>query len=222
VIQAGSAIVIGHKPENAMKHWFILALTANALFVAQVVAAPPVPASTPVPPPGVPVPASPQAISAAGDPDAPFYVAATQGGLAEIDGGMLAQQRSKNPQVQAFASMVAKDHTAANAQLGELAAMNHVDLPTAPTPAQAAKKTQLKNLSDDEFDRAYIEWQILAHKEAIDAFRIESESGDDKDARQFAIDTLPILRSHLVKLYALPLPPVQPGVPTTTPGATVR
>jgi putative membrane protein len=204
-----------------MKQWFILALAATPLLASQVSAASPVPASAPVPP-AIPVPASPEAVSAAGDPDAPFYVIATQGGLAEIDGGMLAQQRSKNSQVLALASMVAKDHMAANAQLRELAVKNHVDLPTVPTAAQAAKKTQLANLSDDNFDRAYIEWQILAHKDAIDAFRIESESGDDKDARQFAIDTLPILRSHLKSLYALPLPPAQPGVPTTTPGSAVR
>jgi putative membrane protein len=206
-----------------MKQWsfLVVALAATPFWAGQLFAASPVPASPPTPP-GVPVPASPEAVSAAGDPDAPFYVAATQGGLAEIDYGMLAQQRSKNPQVLAFASMAVKDHMAANAQLRELAAKNHVDLPTAPTAAQAGKKTQLTSLSDDDFDRAYIEGQILAHKGAIDAFRVESESGDDKDARQFAIDTLPVLRSHLVKLYALPLPPVQPGVPTTTPGAPAR
>jgi putative membrane protein len=202
-----------------MKQWFILALAAIPLLASQVSATPPLPTSTP---PGIPVPASPEAVSAAGDPDAPFYVTATQGGLAEIDGAMLAQQRSKNPQVLAFASMVAKDHMAANAQLRELAVKNHVDLPTTPSAAQTAKKTQLANLGDDDFDRAYIEWQILAHKDVIEAFRVESESGDDKDARQFAIDTVPTLRSHLVKLYALPLPPAQPGVPTTTPGASAR
>jgi putative membrane protein len=201
------------------KQWILLALAAAPLFVGEVFAAPPVPASTP---PGVPVPASPEAVSEAGDPDAPFYAAATQGGLSEVDCGMLAQQRSKNPQILDFASVVAKDHMAANARLRELALKNHVYLPTAPTPAQAAKKAQLMNLSDDDFDRAYIEWQILAHKDAIDAFQIESESGDDRDARQFAIDTLPMLRSHLVKLYALPLPPVHPGVPTTTPGAKAK
>jgi putative membrane protein len=205
-----------------MKQWFILGLATLPLLAPQISSASPAPAPAPVTPPGVPVPASPEAVTEAGNPDAPFYVAATQGGLAEIDGGMLAQQRSKNPQIQAFASMVAKDHMAANAQLRELAMKNHMNLPTAPTAAQAEKKTQLTNLSDDQFDRAYIEWQILAHKDAIEAFRIESESGDDKDARQFAIDTLPILRSHLVKLYALPLPPVTPGVPTTTPGAVAR
>ncbi len=207
-----------------MKQWYIAAFAAVPLMAGQVSAAPPVPA-TPVPtstPPGVPVPASPEAVSEAGDPDAPFYAAATQRGLSEIDCGMLAQQRSKNPQLLAFASMVTKDHTAAIAQLRELAEKNHVYLPTSPTAAQAAKKTQLASLSDDDFDRAYIEWQILTHKEAINAFQIESESGDDKDARQFAIDTLPMLRSHLVKLYALPLPPVQPGVPTTTPATAAH
>ena len=198
-----------------MKKWLILALAATYLSAGSVYAAPPVQPT----PPGVPVPASPDAVSAAGDPDAPFYVTATQAGLSEIDGAMVAQRRSKDPQVQEFASMVVKDHMAANAKLRELAVMNHVDLPTALSAAQAAKKAQLANLSADDFDRAYIEWQILAHKDAVEAFRIESESGDDKDARQFAVDTLPILHSHLTRLYALQLPPVQPGVPTTTPGA---
>jgi predicted outer membrane protein len=99
-----------------MKQWhiLILALAATAFLAGRLSAAPPVPAPAQTPP-GVPVPASPEAVSAAGDPDAPFYVAATQGGLAEIDCGMLAQQRSKNPQVLAFASMAVKDHMAANA-----------------------------------------------------------------------------------------------------------
>lgn len=153
------------------------------------------------------------------DPDAPFYMKATRGGLAEIDGGLLAQQRSKNPDVLAFAAMVAKDHTAANAQLRELAVVNHVDLPTALNAEQLTKKSQLTALTGNDFDRSYIEWQILAHKDAIELFREESESGDDKDARQFAIDTLPILRSHLAKLFAMPM---IASAPATTPDSAAR
>ncbi len=159
--------------------------------------------------------AAPTAEISTDDPDAPFYVTAAQSGLAEVDGGMLAQQRSKNPQVQDFAAMVVRDHIAANKQLHELAMANHVDLPMVPTAKQAQKKAELANLSGDDFDRAYIEWQILAHKDAIETFRRESESGDDKDARQFAIDTLPTLRMHLVKLYELPMiPPASATTPT--------
>jgi predicted outer membrane protein len=57
----------------------------------------------------------------------------------------------------------------------------------------------------DDFDRSYIEWQILSHKDAIALFKVESESGDDKDARQFAIDTLPTLQAHLTNLLAMPM-----------------
>jgi putative membrane protein len=140
--------------EIAMKYWFVLLLLAAPVF----------------------------AEPSTDDPDAPFYMKATRAGLAEVDGGMLAQQRSKNPQVLAFAAMVAKDHNAANAQLRELAVANHVDLPIALTAEQLAKKAQLSSLTGDDFDRSYIEWQILAHKDAIELFRQESETGDDKDA----------------------------------------
>ena len=159
--------------------------------------------------------AAPTAEISTDDPDAPFYATAARSGLAEVEAGMLAQERSKNPQVQEFAAMVVRDHIAANKRLHELAMANQVDLPMAPSPRQAQKKAQLATLSGDDFDRAYIEWQILAHKDAIEVFRRESESRDDKEARQFALDTLPTLRMHLAKLYALPvIPPASPTTPT--------
>jgi len=69
-------------------------------------------------------------------------------------------------------------------------------------------------LSGDDFDRTYIEWQILSHKDAVALFKTESETGDDKDARQFATDTLPTLQLHLSKLLAMPnIPPPKSAAP---------
>jgi putative membrane protein len=159
-----------------MKHWWLLGLLSIPVYAA-----------------------------AADDPDEAFYRKASQDGLAEIDGGMLAQQRGKSPGVVSFGAMMAKDHNAANLKLRELATANNVDLPTHVSADQAAKKAQLAALSGDDFDRTYIEWQILSHRDAIALFKIESQSGDDKDARQFAIDTLPTLQLHLTKLLAMPM-----------------
>jgi len=170
---------------KAMKHSWILALAA--------------------------IPALAMAVD---NPDSTFYTKATQSNLAEIDGGLLAQQKSKRPAVVAFAAMAVKDHTSANGQLREIAMANNVDLPVAVSADQAAKKAELMGLSGDAFDRTYIEWQILAHKDAVALFKTESETGDDKDARQFATDTLPTLQLHLSKLLAMPnIPPPKTAAP---------
>ena len=139
------------------------------------------------------------------NPDAVFYAKAMQSGLAEINAGELAQQRGKNPPVLAFAAMMVKDHNAANFRLRDIAAADSVDLPATMSAEQSAKRAELAGLTGDDFDRSYIEWQIFMHRDAIALFKTEAESGDDKDARQFATDTLPTLQSHLKELLAMPV-----------------
>ena len=160
--------------------------------------------------------AMPLAAAALDNPDSDFYTKAMQSGLAEVDGGQLAQQRSKNPQVLAFAGMMVKDHSAANSRLRDIAVSNSVDLPIAMNSQQAAKRAKLAGLTGDDFDRSYIEWQIFMHRDAIALFKMEAESGDDREARQFAADTLPTVQSHLKELLAMPViqpPPAAPAAP---------
>ena len=145
------------------------------------------------------------AVMAADNPDALFFRKATQGGIAEIDGGMLAQQLGSTQAVKDFGNMMVRDHTAANHGLRNLAETKQVDLPALPSTEDAAQRSKLSALSGADFDRHYIEWQILAHRDAIALFKEESASGDDIDARQFATDTLPRLQSHLALLMAMPM-----------------
>jgi putative membrane protein len=152
-------------------------------------------------------------------PDAPFYKKAAASGLAEVDGGMLAQQNGKSAAVKAFGEMMVKDHSAANDGLRGLAMIKHVDLALKPDAAQTAKRSALQALSGDAFDRAYIEWQILSHKDVIALFKEESASGDDLDAKQFATSTLPTLKLHLNFLMAMPAPATPAATPAATPPA---
>jgi putative membrane protein len=138
-------------------------------------------------------------------PDGLFYRRATAAGLAEIAGGELAQQHAKRTNVIAFAKMMQSDHAGANSTLRGLALANNVDLPSAPAADQTAKIATLRDLSGDAFDKAYIEWQILSHRDTLALFTEESASGDDIDAKRFATDTLPILQSHLNQLLAMPV-----------------
>ncbi len=147
------------------------------------------------------------AMSAEPNPDSHFFRDAVAGNLSEVSGGELALSKSGSSGVKKFAGMMVKDHTAALSTLRALATGKDIELPTNATAEQTAKLTALRGLAPDLFDKSYIEWQIAAHKDAIELFKQETTSGDDLEARQFAVNTLPTLQTHLDALYAIKLDP---------------
>lgn len=134
---------------------------------------------------------------AADSPDEDFYEQAAQGGMAEVQLGQLAQERSRNAAVKDFGAMMVKDHTAANDKLKALADTKGVDLPAHVSVGQMATRTRLQAVSDVSFDRDYTEVMVKDHEKTIKAFEDEAKSGKDADARAFATATLPTLREHL-------------------------
>lgn len=147
------------------------------------------------------------------NPDVQFYTKATQGALSEIDAGMMAQHQATSSTLKHFGEMMVKDHTASNQKLRGIAMVKNVDLPVQPNAEQAAKQAGLQTLTGDAFDRAFLEWQILEHKNAIALYKEEAHSGDDADAKLFATQVLPSLESHLATLVAMPNLPVAKDAP---------
>jgi putative membrane protein len=140
---------------------------------------------------------------AADSPDASFYKNAAEGGIAEVEAGKLAQQKSGNSQVKNFGAMMVKDHSAANEQLKTLAESKNISLPTTSSVGQMADKAKLEVLSGDTFDSSYIKGQIAAHQDTVALFKKEIASGQDPDAKAFAQKTLPTVRSHLKAINAI-------------------
>jgi len=143
------------------------------------------------------------ALFAADNPDASFFKNAAEGGMAEVEQGQLAQEKSALPAVKDFGSMMVTDHTAANDKLKALAASKNVELPSGPSLMQKATKAKLEVLSGSTFDKSYIKGMIKDHREDIKEFQKEATSGQDPDARAFAKSTLPTLKSHLKKIQAI-------------------
>jgi putative membrane protein len=142
-------------------------------------------------------------VAAAGSPDASFYKHAAEGGIAEVEAGNLAQQKSSSQQVKDFGAMMVKDHSAANDKLKALAASKNISLPTSSSVGQMATKAKLEVLSGETFDKSYIKGQIKAHQDTAALFRKEIASGQDPDAKAFAKETLPAVRSHLKAINAI-------------------
>ena len=137
------------------------------------------------------------------NPDAAFYRKAAEGGMAEVELGKLAQDKSSTASVKEFAAMMVKDHSVANDKLKTVATKKNIALPTSPSVGQMATKTKLEVLSGSAFDKSYIKGMVKDHREDIKEFQTEATSGQDPDAKAYAAATLPTLKAHLKKIQAI-------------------
>jgi putative membrane protein len=130
-----------------------------------------------------------------------FWTTAAQGGMAEVELGKLALQKSQNADVKKFAQMMITDHTKANDELKALAAKKSIVLPT---DIGDHKETvdDLSKLSGAEFDKEYVEAMVDDHEEDVDFFEDKSDNSD-ADIKAFTTKTLPTLKKHLEAIKAI-------------------
>lgn len=63
--------------------------------------------------------------------------------------------------------------------------------------------TSLERLKGAEFDRAYMQHMVQAHREAVQLFDRGSRDATDPQVKAFASSTLPTLRGHLESAQSL-------------------
>ena len=126
-----------------------------------------------------------------------FLQSASNGGLAEVELGKLAEQRASNADVKNFGARMVKDHTAANKELATLAARKGVSFPTRIDRKDEELRDRLSKLSGPAFDRAYMQEMTADHEHDVAEFHQAAEASSDPDVREFATHSLPTLTSHL-------------------------
>lgn len=129
--------------------------------------------------------------------DARFLVEATEINLGEIQLGQLAQQNSNMSEVRALGEMIEKEHRESLTNLTALADKKMLTLPTSLTDDAEDVYTKLNKKSGSDFDKDYCELMIKGHKKAIALFENASTDCPDSEIREWALSTLPILRTHL-------------------------
>ena len=147
--------------------------------------------------------AAPLAFAAGTQADHSFYRNIAEGGMAEVDLGKLAEQKSTDPKVKDFAQMMVKDHSAANEKLESLASSKHIALPKTLDASHEATKTKLEGMSGSNFDKSYVESQLKAHEKTVNLLQKEISSGQDADAKAFAQSVLPTIKEHLQAVRTL-------------------
>lgn len=130
------------------------------------------------------------------DPAA-FLASAYRDGLAEIQVSQLAVQKASNDEVRRFAQRMIDDHTQANNQIAALAQQKGITLPSAPSPEQQAVADDLSRLRGVDFDKAYMDENVVMHVKDVRLAQQQADRGRDQQIADFARQVSPALASHL-------------------------
>ncbi|HZX18080.1 MAG TPA: DUF4142 domain-containing protein [Pseudomonas sp.] len=125
-----------------------------------------------------------------------FVEEASAKGIAEIETARLALEKASSQAIKDFAQTMIDDHSKANLTLNQLASQKELNVSDDAELINQAKALILKLRDEESFDKAYMNNQVMAHKQTIELFRRGSES-DDKEIAAFAQETLPKLQKHL-------------------------
>jgi len=129
--------------------------------------------------------------------DAQFLVNAAEINLTQIQLGRLAQQKGVTTHVKELGKMMEDAHTQSQRDLTALAKSKMIAIPNSPTYDARDAYNKLNEKSGNDFEKAYADKMVDKHEEAIKAFEDASTDSYDADIKNWAIATLPVLRTNL-------------------------
>jgi putative membrane protein len=127
-----------------------------------------------------------------------FALAAMQSGEYEILAAHDALAQSHNQRVLTFAQQMIDDHTGAIESLRKASTSSGLTQPPETMSSdQAALLASLQSLRGDEFDKAYVRQQVLAHRQALAVAESYARSGKDANLRKIAQSSASLIKHHL-------------------------
>lgn len=129
--------------------------------------------------------------------DAQFLVNAAEINLEEIQLAKLAQENGSVPHVKELGQKIEFIHSEYQKDLVALAKSKGISIPTSATENTKESFKRLNNKSGIDFDKAYAEIMVEKHNDAIETFEEATTESIDIDIRNWAIASLPMLRTHL-------------------------
>ena len=123
----------------------------------------------------------------------------------EIASAKLAVDKAASPDLKSFAEMMITDHTASTATIKKAAsaAMPAIIADPTLTSDQQSKLADLGKLSGKDFDKAYADQQIDAHKDALSLMQLYADKGDVAPLKAAAGEIAPKVQTHLDKIRAI-------------------
>lgn len=123
----------------------------------------------------------------------------------EVESSRIALERTKNPDIKAFAQMMVDAHTKTTENLKTAIAGSGLALtpPGALPDDKMSTLADLRSASADDFDRKYMDAQVDGHQAALDLLTRYAQDGDNASLKAFAAATAPAVQQHLDKARPL-------------------
>src|SRR5213596_2686963 len=121
----------------------------------------------------------------------------------DIDAGKLAKSHTKNKEVSKFAQQMITDHTAVNKQAGALAKKLGVtpeesDTSKSLKQGAADNVANLKKQKGAQFDRAYVDHEVVYHQQVLDAIdKLLIPSAQNAELKSLVTKVRPAIAAHL-------------------------
>ena len=149
---------------------------------------------------GLGIASAQSAAQPAGDHD--FVSRAAMSNMAAIQLGHLATKQAQRADVKEFAQTTIEDHLKAQKQLADAASGAGIRWPTKLDDKYRQIEQRLSKLSNDKFDREYMQTMIDRDRDVEKMLAVRASGGGETDTlaakvNQWAAATLPEVRAHL-------------------------
>jgi len=129
--------------------------------------------------------------------DKAFVRNALQGGMAEVQLGQLALQKSSNDDVKQFAQRMVDDHTKLGDEMKQVAQQMSVKPPDSISGKDKSTINKLQALNGDAFDKAYIKDMVKDHEKDQKEFKQEAQNASNPALKQAAAQGEQVVSQHL-------------------------
>ncbi len=143
--------------------------------------------------------------------DKMFLRHATEGGLAEVQLGLLAAQKGSSDEVKKFGQRMADDHATLNSDILPIADSLGVQPPARMNKADQDEYNKLKGLSGVDFDKEYLAYMLKDHRKDLHDFHQEEVTTTDPDLKEVAQNGTRLVAGHLYLVNKLALANGVPG-----------
>jgi putative membrane protein len=140
---------------------------------------------------------------AAGPSDSQIAAIVVIANQVDIDAGNLALSKTKSQEVKTFAQLMVTDHGGVNKSATELVQKLHVTPESSPTSQSLQKGgddnlAALKDLSGNEFDRAYVDHEVAYHQSVLNAIDTTLiPSAQNGELKALLVKVRPAFAAHL-------------------------
>jgi putative membrane protein len=147
--------------------------------------------------------------AAQGVTDAQIAAIVVTANQVDVDAGKLAESKGSHPEVKAFGTQMAADHTAVNKQATALVTKLGVkpeDNPTAQSlkSGGAENVKRLTGLSGAAFDKAYIDHEVEYHQQVLDALdKTLIPGAQNAELKALLVKVRPAFVAHLNHAQAI-------------------